>query len=195
MKSVAALLSAAALAAATPCVAEQRADTVDPSLPTQLPRTAIPHHYEITVSPHADRLNFDGEVGITLDVVEPTRGLVLNAADMRLSSASIRSAPGGAPLEARISLDTKAQTATLDFDRMLQPGSYRLAIHYSGAIHTQANGLFALDSKDLEGRDSRSLFTQFEAADARRFVPSWDEPDYKATWDLTAVVPANSTAV
>ena len=79
--------------------------------------------------------------------------------------------------------------------RTLAPGAYRLRLVYSGKIHTQANGLFALDYKNTEGKDARSLFTQFEAADARRFVPSWDEPDYKATWDLTARVPANTMAV
>src|SRR5439155_18797397 len=41
----------------------------------------------------------------------------------------------------------------------------------------------------------RSLFTQFEAPDARRFMPSWDEPDYKATFDLTARIPADKMAV
>jgi aminopeptidase N len=193
MKSVVVLLATAAFALALPCAAE--ADTVDPTLPTQLPRTAIPHHYAIIVTPHADRLNFDGEVAIDLDVIKPTNALVLNAADLELTSASLRTAKARAPLNARISLDPKAQTADLTFDRMLQPGAYHLVIRYTGVIHTQANGLFALDYKTSEGRDARSLFTQFEAADARRFVPSWDEPDYKATWELTARVPASSMAV
>jgi aminopeptidase N len=78
---------------------------------------------------------------------------------------------------------------------VIAPGAYRLAIRYSGEIHTQANGLFALDYKNAEGKDARSLFTQFEAADARRFFPGWDEPDYKATFDLTARVPADTMAV
>ncbi len=197
MKSVAALLASAALSCAAPSIAQatQQADTVDTSLPTQLPRTAVPHHYALTVTPHAERLTFDGDVAIDLNVVQPTRELVLNAADLKLASATLQPADGGAALPATISLDPKAQTATLAFARSLEPGAYRLAIRYSGEIHTQANGLFALDYKNAEGRDARSLFTQFEAADARRFVPSWDEPDYKATWDLTARVPANSMAV
>ena len=197
MKSVAFFLASAALALAAPCIAQpvQQADTIDTSLPTQLPRTAVPHHYALTVTPHAQQLAFDGDVGIDLDVVVPTRELVLNAADLKLASATLRPARGGAPLPAKISLDAKAQTATLAFPRSIAPGTYHLAIRYSGVIHTQANGLFALDYKNAEGKDARSLFTQFEAADARRFVPSWDEPDYKATWDLTARVPAKSMAV
>jgi aminopeptidase N len=68
-------------------------------------------------------------------------------------------------------------------------------IGYDGTINQQATGLFALDSKAPDGSARRSLFTQFEASDARAFVPSWDEPDYKAQWDLSAIVPANEMAV
>ena len=77
----------------------------------------------------------------------------------------------------------------------MRPATIALDIAYSGKINTQANGLFALDYTDVDGKPARALFTQFEAADARRFVPSWDEPDYKATFDLTARVPANQMAV
>ena len=171
-----------------------QSDTVDASVPTQLPRTAVPHHYAIAITPHAERLAFDGTVAIDLEIVKPTSVLVLNAADLRFSKATL-TAPGKPPIDARISLDAGAQTVAFDLGRSLAPGRYRLDIAYSGKINTQANGLFALDYKNVEGKDARSLFTQFEAADARRFVPSWDEPDYKAAFDLTARVPATEMAV
>ncbi len=194
MKIFAALLASAALAAAMPAYAQPGADTVDTSLPTQLPRTAIPHHYAITVTPHADKLAFEGRVAIDLEVVKATNELTLSAADLRFAKASL-SKTGGLPLAAKISTDAKAQTATFAFGKQLAPGAYRLTIDYSGEIHTQANGLFALDYKNVEGKDARALFTQFEAADARRFIPSWDEPDYKATFDLTARIPSGQMAV
>ena len=199
MKLAAIFLTSAALALVTPASLTAQAptqqDTVDPTLPTQLPRTAIPHHYALVVTPHTGRLTFEGTVAIDLDVIKPTNNLVLNAAEMTISSARLTPAKGGAPLTGRVSLDPKAETATFTFPRTLTTGAYRLDLVYSGKIHTQANGLFALDYKNQEGKDARSLFTQFEASDARRFVPSWDEPDYKATWDLTARVPANTMAV
>ncbi len=170
------------------------ADTIDLGVPTQLPRTAVPSHYAITITPHAGRLAFDAVVAIDLKVVRPTRDLVLNAADLTIASATLTPAQGQ-PLTARTSIDAAAQTATLSFDQELQPGTYRLDIAYGGRINTQANGLFALDYKNVEGRDARALFTQFEAADARRFVPSWDEPDYRTTFDLKARVPAAEMAV
>jgi aminopeptidase N len=196
---VRALLLSTALALtaiACPAIAQaQRVDTVDPSIPTQLPRTAIPHHYAITVTPYAAKLTFDGAVGIDLEVIKPTSELVLNAADLALTSATLTPAAGGAALAGRVTVDADAQTATITFPSTIATGAYRLDIAYSGKINTQANGLFALDYKNKEGKDARSLFTQFEAADARRFVPSWDEPDYKATFDLVARVPANEMAV
>jgi aminopeptidase N len=173
---------------------ETGTDTVDATLPTQLPRTAIPSHYAIEVTPHADALAFDGKVAIDLKVIKPTRELTLNALNLKISKATIIPA-GQAPLPARIALDSDQQTATFSVDRELAPGNYRLDIAYSGTINTQANGLFALDYTDVDGKPARAIFTQFEAADARRFVPSWDEPDYKATFDLTANVPEKQMAV
>jgi aminopeptidase N len=194
-----ALLASAAMAVTAPAVllaqpAGQR-DTVDPTLPTQLPRTAIPHHYSIIVTPHAERLTFDGQAAIDLDVITATAALTFNAAEMTFSSALLRPANGGAPLPGKVSVNPKDETATVTFPRSIAPGAYRLDLVYAGTIHTQANGLFALDYTNPEGKNARSLFTQFEAADARRFMPSWDEPDYKASFDLSARVPAAQMAV
>jgi aminopeptidase N len=197
MRRVTALFASAAillgLSSATASAQPQK-DTVDTSLPTQLPREAVPHHYSLTVTPHADDLSFDGSVAIDVQVLKPTRSMTLNAADLSFKKAAITAA-GKALVAASTKTDDDAQTVTLDFGRTLEPGAYRLAIDYSGKINTQANGLFALDYKNKEGRDARALFTQFEASDARRFLPSWDEPDYKATFDLTARVPTSWTAV
>jgi aminopeptidase N len=195
MKLVVAFLASVALTVPAFSAAAAHVDTVDPSVPTQLPRTTIPHHYAITVTPHAERLTFDGTVAIDLEVIKPTSQLVLNAAEMSISSARLQPTKGTAALNGKVTLDPKSETATLTFPRTLPTGNYRLTLAYSGKIHTQANGLFALDYKNKEGKDARSLFTQFEAADARRFFPGWDEPDYKATFDLTARVPSETMAV
>ena len=102
---------------------------------------------------------------------------------------------GGRAQRGSASVDAASETATLRFATPLVPGRYRLTIGYDGTINQQATGLFALDSKAPDGTARRALFTQFEASDARAFVPSWDEPDYKAQWDLSAIVPASQMAV
>ncbi|WP_308517617.1 M1 family metallopeptidase [Sphingomonas flavescens] len=198
MKSSVLLLATAALAlvapATLPAQTAARVDTVDASLPTQLPRTAIPHHYALNVTPHAERLTFDGTAAIDLEIIKPTRELTLNAADLTFSSARLVPA-SGAPLTGTSAVNADSETATFTFPKVLPVGTYRLELTYAGKINTQANGLFALDYKNREGKDARAIYTQFEAADARRFMPSWDEPDYKATFDLTVRVPAAQMAV
>src|SRR3546814_574063 len=121
--------------------------------------------------------------------------LTLNALDLSFASARLTGADGKAiPLTA--ATDDATQTVTFTAAAPLAPGKYRLATRYTGTINTQANGLFALDYPDkVSGKEVRGLFTQFEAPDARRFVPSFDEPSYKATFTLAATVPAGDLAV
>ena len=168
---------------------------LDASIPSQLPRIARPVHYDISVVPDAQALRFTGEAGIDIILYEPSAVLTLNALDLDFAGASLTGADGKAiPLTA--TTDAAAQTVRFTAPAPLAPGKYRLATRYTGTINTQANGLFALDYPDkVSGDEVRGLFTQFEAPDARRFVPSFDEPSYKATFSLSATVPAGDLAV
>ncbi|MEG3155832.1 M1 family metallopeptidase [Sphingomonas sp. RB1R13] len=154
----------------------------------------MPRHYAVRITPDAAHLRFMGQVAIDLDIVQTTNSVTLNAKELAFGDVTIRGANGFARRGMPI-IDAPHQTATLSFAAPLAPGRYRLDIGYGGVIHQQANGFFALDSKAPDGSPRRSLYTQFEAADARGFVPSWDEPDYKAYWDLSAIIPASQMAV
>lgn len=168
---------------------------LDISVPSQLPRIARPVHYDISVTPDAKALRFAGEAGIDLELYEPSGMLTLNALDLSFASASLTGADGKA-IPLTVAVDAAAQTASFTAPAPLAPGKYRLTTRYTGVINTQANGFFALDYPDkVSGSDMRGLFTQFEAPDARRFVPSFDEPSYKATFTLSATVPAGDLAV
>lgn len=165
------------------------------STTTQLPRNVRPTHYDVAVVPHAESLGFDGKVTITLDVLEPTASITLNAVDMEFISARLSAVAGATVFAApQVTVDTGAQTATFTFPQALPVGQYQLAMDYTGKIGTQANGLFAIDYDTKAGK-KRALYTQFENSDARKFIPSWDEPNYKATFDLTATVPSAQMAV
>ncbi len=194
------LIAAAPIAIAAPALAQSAptpgSTPTGPAagITTQLPRGAAPSHYAIQVTPDAANLKFSGKVTIDVSVATALPALVLNAADLTVSSVMLTPAKGKA-IKGAARIDADAQTVSLDFGKPIQPGSYKLDIVYAGIINQQANGLFALDYTDNAGAAKRALFTQFEAPDARRFVPSWDEPSYKATFDLSAVVPADQLAV
>jgi len=163
---------------------------------TQLPRGITPTHYDVSIATHADKLSFDGKVSIDLTVATPTSSITLNAIDMSFAKVSLAPVKGKASFAApKVKVDEEAQTATFTFDHAIPAGDYRLTMDYSGKIGTQANGLFAIDYDTEHDGKKRALYTQFENSDARRFIPSWDEPAYKATFTLDATVPSGQMAV
>jgi aminopeptidase N len=162
---------------------------------TQLPRTIRPTHYDVSIDPDAAALAFKGNVTISIDVLQPTAVITLNALDMNFASVRLSPAAGGAAFASpKFGISEAAQTVTFTFDRQIAAGAYRLALDYTGKIGTQATGLFAIDY-DTNAGHKRALYTQFEAPDARRMIPSWDEPEYKATFMLKVAVPSGQTAI
>jgi len=162
---------------------------------TQLPRNAVPTHYQISLTPDAAAATFSGRAVVTINVTKPTSALTLNAADLTFAKVTLTPAAGGAGRDATVAIDAEAQTATFTFAQPVAPGMYHLAMEYSGVIGTQAVGLFSLDYPGADGKKQRALYTQFENSDARRMIPSWDEPAYKASFALDVVVPAGQMAV
>ena len=91
-------------------------------------------------------------------------------------------------MQPEVAFDEAAQTIPLEFAEPVTTGRHTLAITYRGKIYRTAQALFAYDYSSDHGTE-RILSTQFEIAEARRFVPSFDQPDMKAVWEIAAVVP------
>eukprot|EP01133_Synstelium_polycarpum_P020874 gene20874-25067_t len=165
-----------------------------PGTTTQLPRGVTPLHYIVSITPDAAAATFQGAAAIKVAVDAPTSSITFNALNLTFGAAAIEGAGGSKQVTRKIDFDADRQTATLHFAQPVARGEYLLRIDYSGKIGTQATGLFSLDYDTPEGRQ-RALYTQFENSDARSVLPSWDEPDYKATFALDVVVPSGQMAV
>ena len=156
----------------------------------RLSENARPTHYDLTVTPNIEALTFTGQVNIDLTLAEASNAITLNAANLAFTRVRLddRNTP-------QVSFNEEDQTATFTFPRPVTAGAHRLSIAYTGTINTGAFGLFAQDYENEDGSEGRMLATQFEAADFRRFAPSFDEPSFKATFDLTVIAPANLVVV
>lgn len=152
-----------------------------------LPDGVTPSHYDISVVPNAEALTFTGQAGIDIDVAKPVSDITLNAADLTFGAISL----DGTPVTPTVAYDAKQQRATLSFAQAVTAGKHRLVIDYSGKINQQAIGLFRIDYDAESGAKDQVLATQFEAPDARRFAPMWDEPAKKATFTLAVTGPAD----
>ncbi|HEX8778728.1 MAG TPA: M1 family peptidase, partial [Rhodanobacter sp.] len=106
-------LALAVSAGATLAMPAQHAAAAASQTPTQLPRNVRPTHYAVAITPHADKLNFDGQVTVDVQVLKPSASITLNAAGMTFSSVTLAPASGkGAAIKARVAVDEKTQTAT-----------------------------------------------------------------------------------
>jgi len=189
--AAAVLVFAAGSALAAPAV---KSAVSAATVTTQLPRGVVPTHYDLAFTPDVDKLTFTGSVKIAIEVAAPTNTITLQAADLAFAKAELAGPDGAKEGPARITVDAEAQTAAFTFDKVVTKGSHVLSIDYSGKIYKQAAGLFALDYDTDQGK-KRALYTQFENSDARRFIPSWDEPFFKATYDVRVTVPTGQMAV
>ncbi len=161
---------------------------------SQLPRGTRPLSYALRIEPDAAALKFRGIAIIDVEVTSPVTAIIVNAAELAFDSVEIGQGQG-AGRTAIVTLDEKAQTATFSPGETLRPGRYWIRARYTGKIYQQATGLFALDYQDTTGASKRALFTQFEAPDARRVFPGWDEPNFKTPYSVTLVGPAGQMAV
>ncbi len=161
--------------------------------PGKLPKEVVPTEYAIRVKPDLKALTFSGAETVKLDVRKPVRKLVLNALQLRIADGAI----DGQPLPAAsLTLDAKEQTLTVALPNELTAGTHTLALSFTGKINEQGSGLFYCRYQEHgSGAAKTMLGTQFEATDARRFFPCWDEPSFRARFQLTAVVPENFLAV
>ncbi len=161
------------------------------STPGQLPKTVVPSAYRISVRPDLKTLRFRGQEQVDVIVSQPARTIVLNAVDLRFERVTMLGVPGP---PATVALDPKARTARLDFGKTIAPGKHTLAIRYSGPVTLAPSGLYYNDYDAATGR-KRMLVTQFESIDARRMFPGWDEPAFKATYTLSATLPAGLAVI
>ncbi len=163
------------------------------STPGKLPKEVRPTEYAIRIVPDIDKLTFAGLETIQLDVQKPVAQLVLNALEMEVTAASVDKQP---LKKKSIVLNAADQTLTLILPNDLPLGKHELALHFRGKINQQGQGLFYARYEE-EGSKAKKIMlgTQFEATDARRMFPCWDEPSFRARFQLTTVVPENFMAV
>jgi aminopeptidase N len=161
--------------------------------PGKLPKQVSPSEYSIRVVPDLQKLTFSGTETVRLNVRAPVRQLLLNALGIEVAKASV----DGKPIpKSAIKIDDKRELLTISLASRLPAGVHSLTLDYSGKINEQGRGLFYMRYREEgTGTSKIALGTQFEATDARRFFPCWDEPSFRARFQLTAVVPENWTAV
>ncbi len=154
----------------------------------RLPDTVLPQHYTLILTPDLKSATFTGSEKIDVQIQKPVDAITLNAIEIKFQS--VKAKLNGKVVEAAVTEDADKQQATFNFHQQLPAGKLTLEIEYTGILNSKLRGFY------LSKTEKRNYaVTQFESTDARRAFPSFDEPAFKATYDVTLIVDKGDTAI
>jgi aminopeptidase N len=151
----------------------------------RLPKNVVPIDYSISVTPDAQARTLTGTEKILLQFRGATDTIVFNSLNETLRDVLL----DGKPVKTVVSNDEK-QLTTLTLNSSAPMGRHTLSFSYDGKMESGPRGMFAQPYVKPDGGKGLLVSTKFESTDARRMFPCWDEPAFRATFELTATVPA-----
>ncbi len=156
----------------------------------RLPQTVRPDHYSLDITPDLKTATFTGIETIDVTLTEPTDRITLNAAEISFKYVTGYEGAFARVPPAKVAVDKEKQQATFTFPYTLSAGKAVLYIQYSGILNNELRGFYL--SKTAR---RNYAVTQFESTDARRAFPCFDEPAFKATYDVSLTIDSADTAI
>ena len=150
----------------------------------RLPSDVHPQHYALHLTPVLKAATFTGSEAIDVTLDRPSKTITLNAIELKIQSVKAAGQTGV------VSYDEGKEQATFTFPQALPAGRATLAIEFTGILNDKLRGFYL--SKTAK---RNYAVTQFEATDARRAFPGFDEPALKATFDLSLTVDKGDTVI
>lgn len=163
-------------------------DTDNSGSNNRLPRSVVPRRYGLTLEPDLEASSFCGTEDVTIEVLTSVEEIVLNAAELSIDEVHLIS-PIGEQFDVIHELDATKERLVLRSSELINPGTWTLHVEFRGELNDKLRGFYRSMFTDESGNNHVIATTQMEPADARRAFPCWDEPDLKATFAITLVVP------
>ncbi|XP_060526993.1 uncharacterized protein LOC132702418 [Cylas formicarius] len=165
----------------------------------RLPTIYSPINYNVHLSVLEDAFgetsdNYTGTVSIRFNVTEPTNEIVLHSSSkhIRIENVTVDSV---ASVNYTVNATTDILTIVLG-DVVSNGTEHVLRIDFNGTLGTtNMNGFYRSSYNDTEGVTNYLLTTQFESTNARKAFPCFDEPAYKASFDISLTYPLEFTAL
>jgi aminopeptidase N/puromycin-sensitive aminopeptidase len=159
-----------------------------PANAQRLPQTVLPEHYTLTLAPDLKAATFSGMETIEVSLTEPANAITLNSAEITFQSVTVNA--NGKQQTATVTSDKEKEQTTFTFSDQLPAGKATISISYTGILNGELRGFYL--SKTAK---RNYAVTQFESTDARRAFPSFDEPAFKATYDVSLIIDAGDTGI
>lgn len=162
-----------------------------------LPTSVTPVNYNLEITPDLERFTFAGSEDIDVDVSKEVDSITVHSKEIFVTAVHFKSAvPDSNVIKAaEISYHLVDTTVRFTFPEKIPLGAGVLHIEFTGILNGDMAGFYRSGYADADGKKMVMGSTQFEALDARRAFPCWDEPLVKATFRLSLIVDADLTAI
>ncbi|XP_041329803.1 puromycin-sensitive aminopeptidase [Pyrgilauda ruficollis] len=161
----------------------------------RLPADVSPLNYGLCLKPDLIDFTFEGKLEAAVQVKNATNQIVMNCADIDIITASYAPEGDEEVHATGFNYQNEDEKVTLSFPSTLQKGTGTLKIDFVGELNDKMKGFYRSKYSTPGGDTRYAAVTQFEATDARRAFPCWDEPAIKATFDISLVVPKDRVAL
>ncbi|CAI4226209.1 unnamed protein product [Auanema sp. JU1783] len=161
----------------------------------RLPEFVRPTHYNISLSPDLVNFTFDGKVEVDLQIAKPTNVLKFHGRELEIRNIKLELADKSILNHTDIVFDDKYQIINVNFPVEIAPQQVKLTIDFLGCLNDKMRGFYRSSYKNQDGVQKFLASTQFESTYARYSFPCWDEPIFKATFDVSLIVDKEFTAL
>ncbi|MEX2052196.1 MAG: M1 family metallopeptidase [Candidatus Paceibacterota bacterium] len=154
----------------------------------RLSKYIIPIEYHLELRPDLKNFTFSGSETVLLNILKPTKSLTLHSKEIDIETARIGES------FAKINYNIKNETTTFIFPKVLPKGKHKLSLVFQGILNDKMRGFYR-STYTVSDEICHMATTQFEATDARRAFPCFDEPAQKAVFHVSLCVPKGQTAI
>src|SRR3989344_8038789 len=154
----------------------------------RLSKNVVPITYDLQLKPDLQNFTFEGLEIITISVLKPTRSINLHSKELEIETVHMSDMWG------KIAYDEKKETVTFSFPKVIPKGKAKVTLVFKGILNDKMRGFYR-SRYYIDGKEHHMATTQFEATDARRAFPCFDEPAQKAVFHVSLVVQKGKTAI
>ena len=151
----------------------------------------VPVNYNLVFDPDLTKFTFLGKESITVNCKKSTKKITMNCAEIKIISCFVESK--GKTIKPQTKTDEKKEQLQINLQESIK-GDAKIIIEFEGILNDRLLGFYRSQYKQ-GGKTKYLATTQFEAADARRAFPCWDEPEAKATFEISIIADNKFSAI
>ncbi|MEA3399217.1 MAG: M1 family metallopeptidase, partial [Patescibacteria group bacterium] len=159
----------------------------------RLPIHITPIKYNLTLKPDLNSFTFDGKEEIQISLDKEIKSITLHSKGLDIETVKI-SQKKNFQFADKITYNQKTETVTFYFKKNIKKGRAKISIVFKGIINDKLRGFYR-SKYTIKGKTKYLATTQFEATDARRAFPCFDEPSHKAKFNVSLIIPGSYTAI